>query len=439
MKIAILNKSDSTGGAAVVTLRLAEALRAKGHDVTMIVTEKLTSHPWVKQAGTPVQRAFPFVKERLSVWMHNRFDRESLFKIDPASSGLDLASMPEVREADAILVNWVNQGMLSLRGMRRLLGLGKPVVWTMHDMWCFTGICHHSGTCTRYLRQCGHCPLLKDAASGQDLSRMIWHRKEELYPCDGSLAFVAVSRWLAEKARHSSLLYDLPVKVIPNAFELDKNGETVSDTAQALVKRLDDIRKESGTAGVSGENQKSIMVAFGAARLDDPIKGLPILRKAFQIISHKHPELASGIRLVAFGTLKNPHALDDMAVPVVHLGRVPADDIPEIYRRCDVVVSTSHYETLPGTLVEGQAWGAVPVAFDHGGQSDIIDHRRNGYLARWSEDHDEGAARIAEGIVWAASADVDKEMMRNDVRHRFDAGMIADRYVELIQSMRKKE
>ena len=64
----------------------------------------------------------------------------------------------------------------------------------------------------------------------------------------------------------------------------------------------------------------------------------------------------------------------------------------------DVVVSSSHFETFGMTLAEGQAAGCLAVAFDHGGQSDIITHRRDGWLAAYPD-----ADSIAEGILWAVS------------------------------------
>ena len=82
------------------------------------------------------------------------------------------------------------------------------------------------------------------------------------------------------------------------------------------------------------------------------------------------------------------------------------------------MVSTSAWETLPGTLIEGQAWGCIPVALDHGGQGDIIDHLRTGYLAAWSDDGETRAQAIAEGIVWAAETVKVEPTLRGGVKQR---------------------
>ncbi len=101
-----------------------------------------------------------FLAEHMRIFMRNGFDRSTLFKISTATDGLPLHRHPWVREADVVALNWVNQGMLSLKEIGRLARI-RPVVWTMHDMWCATGVCHHAGTCDGYLDRCGHRPLIK--------------------------------------------------------------------------------------------------------------------------------------------------------------------------------------------------------------------------------------------------------------------------------------
>lgn len=78
-------------------------------------------------------------------------------------------------------------------------------------------------------------------------------------------------------------------------------------------------------------------------------------------------------------TIDNPIA--GLSIEHRWLGPVgDATKLRELYSRASVVISPSFYETLPGTLIEGQASGCVPVAFDSGGQSDIIDHPEHGFL-----------------------------------------------------------
>lgn len=430
MRVVLINKSDTTGGAAVVSRRLMEALRQEGVDARMLVTEKLSDSPYVELAAPKSLIKRKFISERLKIFMANGFNRKTLFKIDTGAEGLPLWKHPVVKEADAVLLNWVNQGMVSLRGVRKILKLGKPVIWTMHDMWCMTGICHHAGECIHYFRECGYCPFLEGKASHKDLSYKIHRKKSKLYGWGkkkSNIAFVAVSNWLKEKSLESSLLKDMRVEVIPNAFK-PMAGKDQTDLT-ALQLRNDEGRK--------------IKILFGAARLDDPIKGLDTLKEASKILLEKYTELASSLEIAMFGGIKDKKTLKGFALPLVELGIVKGEEnVAKIYREADIVVSASSYETLPGTLVEAQAYGCVPVSFLRGGQADIIDHLVSGYLAKYDEDLAARAENLAEGIVWAASIVRNslrkaaiKENMAQMVEQRFSYQSVARKYLQLIESM----
>lgn len=411
MKVALLCKSDTTGGAAVVTFRLMNALRKAGVDARMVVAEKLSDSPFVSVASTPAKRRRAFLLERLCIFIRNGFNRETIFRIDTGAEGAGVCSNPIVKEADIICLNWVNQGFVSLADIRKLGKMGKKIVWTMHDMWNMTGICHHAGSCMRYRLpdgDCSLCPLL-GLSRGRKLSRDTWRRKKRLY-ADTPIHFVAVSRWLAALARESTLMQDADIRVIPNAFPI-----------------CGDFKPHRG---------EPFRIVFGAARIDDPVKGHETLVEATRLLARRWPEEAARMELVTFGNMKNPEALAGIGIKHRHLGVIPPAEIAAVYSGADAVVSTSEWETLPGTLVEGQAWGCVPVALDHGGQSDIIDDGKTGRLVPWSDDREKNALGIAEGIVWALRNRADiLDKMRSSVVEKFSEETVAARYLELFRSL----
>ena len=179
MKVVLINHSDTLGGASVVTARLASALRAEGVDARMLVVRRRAAEsPYVAEAAPRLLSKACFMVEEGMTWLDNGLHRRNLFSLDAARAGLPLHRHPWVREADVVCLNWVNQGMLSLRGVERIAATGKPVVWTMHDMWNLTGICHHAQECRGYFEQCGHCQFLT-GRSARDLSRSIWKKKKK--------------------------------------------------------------------------------------------------------------------------------------------------------------------------------------------------------------------------------------------------------------------
>lgn len=431
MKVVIINKSDSTGGAAVVSRRLMLALRDAGVDASMIVVEKRHDSPFVQIASSAARIKQAFLAERLKIFIANGLDRANLFKVDIASDGLPLHRHRLVREADVICLNWVNQGMLSMQGLRKIIDLGKPVVWTMHDMWNMTGICHHAGDCTRWLTNCGLCPFLGTGAKTDDLSFSVWNNKKSVYRRGHrNLHFVAVSNWLADLARRSPLFSHNTLSVIPNAFPIPEEMPSISG--------LPSISDDNLQIPLRGSDGK-FRIFMGAARLDDPVKGLPILIEATKVLRRCFPEEAERVELVTFGNLKDPGALDDVAVAHRHLGVISGEEsLRRVYASGDAVISTSLYETLPGTLVEGLVYGCIPVSFDRGGQADIVDHLRTGYIAHRDDNIAVAASNIAGGIIWAMKQPEEiRTRMFRSAAERFSATVVAQRYIDLFRSLLK--
>ncbi|MDE6652684.1 MAG: glycosyltransferase [Paramuribaculum sp.] len=204
MKVALVCNSDLLGGAAMVTYRLMQALRHQGVDARMIVYTKLSEDKEVKLVGSRFMRGIFFMAERVKIMMNNRFNRKNLFKVSIANVGYPLHRHPWIKKADVVCLSWINQGLLSLKGIRTLAKMNKPIVWTMHDMWNCTGICHHAYECTRFKDECGFCPLL-ESDKPDDLSHKVWKEKKKLYDTV-PINFVAVSNWLAKRCAESSRL-----------------------------------------------------------------------------------------------------------------------------------------------------------------------------------------------------------------------------------------
>lgn len=411
MKVALLSTNDITGGAAMVTLRLTEALRQAGVDATMVAANIAGDGKGalVAPAGHRWRHKAAFAAERLEILAANGLSRKNLFKADTASFGIDLWRHPAVRQADVVALNWVNQGMLSLGGIGRI-AREKPVVWTMHDMWPMTGICHHAATCNHYMRQCGRCPLLGWQKHAGDLSHRVWRRKERLY-AGASIHFVAISRWLEEKARQSTLLRHADISLIPNAFPIEPAP----------------LQRNTGRHELQLPQGKIILMA--AARLDDPVKGLPLAVDALNRLADMHPNRP--VTAIFAGAMRDPNALSQLRLPHICLGPVHDQaQMAALYANADVVLSSSHYETLPTTLIEGQAAGAVPVAFDQGGQPDIITHGTTGFLAPYA---DTGA--LARHIAHALDCGITPQTLRQSVADKFSGSAVAAKYIALFHKL----
>ncbi len=289
MKVLFVNTSDNIGGAAVATNRLVKALRRQGVDATMLVRDKATGWPEVSTTKSPnavgqwgigsrgLGSRWAFLFERLSVLLHLGMKREHLWEIDMADFGEEILSLKEFREADIIHLAWINQGMLSLDAIRRIVDTGKPIVWTMHDLWPVSGICHYSRGCERFIDGCGKCQFVnnttkKDNTTRRDFSKRVWLRKKAIYK-KSDIHFVACSQWLEGQARQSGLTAGLSVQAIPNT--INTNVFKPHDKAEA--------RKALGLP------QDKKVILFVSQKLTDARKGAGSLVKAINKFRYYYP------------------------------------------------------------------------------------------------------------------------------------------------------
>ena len=193
MRVLIINTSERIGGAAVAAGRLMESLKNNGIKAKMLVRDKQTDQISVVGLKGSWLHVWKFMWERIVIWKANRFKKNDLFAVDIANTGTDITSLPEFQQADVIHLHWINQGMLSLNTIRKILTSGKPVVWTMHDMWPCTGICHYARECKSYEQECHHCPYIYGGGGKKDLSTRIFRKKKEIYS-QASITFVGCSR-----------------------------------------------------------------------------------------------------------------------------------------------------------------------------------------------------------------------------------------------------
>ncbi len=418
MNILILNTSELTGGAAVAANRLAKALGKSGVEVSMLVRDRKTGDERVTALNDSFWASrwnfIRFVWERLIIFICNHFRRKPLFQVSIANTGTDLSDHPLVKAADVIHLHWINQGFLSLADIRKLALIGKPIVWTMHDMWPCTAICHYSFGCERFKKECGECPFLS-SSDKKDLSYHVFNKKRFL--ADSKIQLVAVSTWLRQQAQDSALTNRLPVEVIPNV--IDTSLFVPSDKAEARKSLSLPLDKK--------------IILMGAARINDPIKGFEYLVKALSVLKERYGE--EDYFLVLFGGIKGDDSfLSEIPIPYVWMGSLSDPSmIAKLYAAADVTVVASLYETFGQTIIEGMACGCPAVSFDNSGQTDIINHLENGYLAKYKDTDD-----LATGIKWVID---NRESLRLDeacirkVHDCYQESVVAGRYIDLYRSL----
>ena len=213
------------------------------------------------------------------------------------------------------------------------------------------------------------------------LERWTWKRKTRLYE-QGGISFVACSRWLREEAENSPLMSQLRVRNIPNPIDTS----VFHPVCHADTKR----------------------VLFVAQRSDNPMKGIQYLDEAAKMLD--------GVEIVALGR----------DIPYIYNEK----DMAQLYASVDAFVLPSLSENLPNTIMEAMACGTPCVGFDIGGIPEMIDHKQNGYVARYKD-----ATDLAEGIRFVLD---NRETLglaaRDKVMREYSEEMVAKRYVEVYES-----
>lgn len=389
-------------GAARGARALHGALRDQGVDSVLLGNSRRSVHEagieTTIPAGRPVARVIDLLRrqaDRLIVYPYRR-RRAGVFS--SGAVGMDLLRNPLVRQADLVHLHWINAGLVDIS---QLPGLGRPVVWTLRDMWPMTGGCHYSLGCTRFREACGACPQLGSQRQ-YDLSRWIFRRKARHYP--SSMTVVGISEWLADLARASALLRGHDVRVIANGIDTDTFRPIDSGTAREIL------------GIVPGKR----VLLVGASNLASPYKGLETLIEMLRLLD------PARFQLLVFGR-SLPSALQLPGLELRMLGFLHDDVALRLaYSAADVFVATSTMEAFGKTLAEALACGTPVVCFDAAGPREIVEHLRSGYRARPDDARD-----LAEGVEWVVGHEDPCSLAlaarRRAVEH-FDISLAAKRY-----------
>ncbi len=409
-RILIINTSERTGGAAIAANRLMNALKKHGYQASMLVRDKQTPDISVSATGTKVMMAVRFLWERLLAFFATGRNRAQMWQMDFGCAGTDITKTDEFQRADVIHLHWVNQGFISVKGLKKIVNSGKKVVVTMHDMWYFTGGCHYAGECDKFQSLCQNCPLAHKRFLGRDLVKRSFNKKKGLFK---DVRFVGCSEWITGEAAKAAITREnFPVH-IPNAINTDLFAP--NDKKKSRIK--------------FGLHDDRIYLLFGSQRITDERKGFTYMVEASEYIKRENPELASRITVVVAGTdsdrVKELLPLEVVSVDYVHDEQSMAD----LYNAVDIYVTPSLQDNLPNTIMEAMACGLPCVGFRVGGIPEMIEHKQTGYVAEYKNSQD-----FATGIAWILEGDNLETLgkhAREKVEREYSESRVVRKYSEI--------
>lgn len=416
MKILHINTNDIEGGAARAANRLHKGLLKKRIYSRMLVDNKKTDDFTIftlninklKKIKTKIrlfldEKMKNVYSKRLNVtWSCNFWDNKSLVKFINKS------------DFDIIHFHWINAAMLSIEDIKKI---NKPIVWTMHDMWPFTGGCHYSGNCILYKKDCSKCKQLANEKN-TFLSRHLLKEKWNSYKNKG-IVYIAPSKWLKQCAEESFLLKNSNIKVIQNGIDL-KIFKNLEKSFCKNFLELDLSKK---------------YVLFGAmTSTSDKRKGYDLLKEALKFFRGNFYSKNKDIVLLVFGAGK-PQYEENLGFEINYLGQINDDiTLSLIYNSVDVFIAPSREDNLPNTIVEALSCGVPCVAFNIGGMIDLIEHKKNGYLAKPFDIKD-----LAKGINFVLEDENRwnslSENALNKAQRDYDINVVSDKYIDLYKKI----
>ncbi len=407
MKALLLSTSDIDGGAARAAYRLHGGLQRIGVDSQMLVRDKRSHDRTVISGKTKIAQ----LGANLDGLPLHLYPTRPMF----SPQWFPDAIAPKIAELspDIINLHWLCGGYLRVETIAQF---NKPLVWTLHDMWPFTGGCHYSQECDRYTKSCGACPQL-NSSKNCDLSHWVWQRKAKAWK-GASLTLVSPSVWLAECAKSSSLFQDTRIEVIPHGLNTEKFKPVAQQTARELLNLPQDKQ----------------LVLFGVtpSATGDPRKGFHLLHAALQKLSQSGWQ--DRLELVVFGS-SQPEKPPDLGFKTHYLGQFHDDiSLALVYSAANVMIVPSIQEAFGQTASESLACGTPVVGFNGTGVKDIVNHQQDGYLATPFEIED-----LAQGIVWVLEDSDRHQKLRDRAREKaqqeFTLELQAHRYLSLFSEL----
>lgn len=243
---------------------------------------------------------------------------------------------PDIIHLHNIHGYYVNVEML----LKFLKEYGKPVVWTLHDCWAFTGYCSDAYyvNCEKYKTECKNCDhwfAYPFSIFKQNVNKDFL-KKKELLKDFSNLTLVTPSKWLGGIIKFS-FLKDKDIKVINNGINLSdfKPSKEKADKFTALaVSSWWTIDKG----------------------LDDMNKLIPMLDKDIEVIS-----VGKFSEKIKYGK----------TIPQTN----NKQELIDLYSSAHVLIQPTLDDNLPTVNIESIACGTPVITYNTGGSPEIIDDK----------------------------------------------------------------
>lgn len=402
MNVLHINESDVSGGAAIAAYRLHQGLLAKNFNSRMLVGE----------VKNKCDRVVAFNKNYIEEQLYRFAWRLGLNCIYLLST-FDIPKHSFYKEADILNFHNLHTAYFNYLAIPKLTE-NKPAIFTLHDMWSFTGHCAYSYNCERWKNGCGRCPYPDTPPIiGMDNTRLEWKLKNWVYS-NSNLTIVTPSHWLKLQAQQS-LLNRFSIHHIPYGINTE------------VFQPLD---PEKCRYQLNIPISKKVLM-FGAVSLTDPRKGGDLLLKALSCL----PQSLKAETLLLTMGYGGKAISEKVGIPSLNLGYVNSDHLKSVaYSAADLFICPTRADNLPLVLQESMACGTPIVAFKVGGIPDLVRPEITGYLAQPEESDD-----LCNGVMQLLADENLRQRMRRNCRKiattEYSLELQAQKYIDLYRQV----
>jgi len=409
MKVVHFTTSDKLGGAAKASFKLHEFLTLSGMDHHLLVLRKKSNDATVTEVKPSRFSKYNVrIALEINTLLLSRYFHLTEYWSLGLARGPGLGSNEFYKSSDLLSLSWVS-GLLSIKEIGKIFNSGKPVVWTLYDMWAFTGGCHYSQFCSLYEKDCIACPQLAKPFFW-NISHWVWKRKVKWNL--ENVTIVCPSQWLALCAAKSSIFRGADIRVIPTGIDLNVFSSKGKECCREFF---------------SFSKSKSFILFVADGGLMNERKGGALLEKALLELVGTMEELPELVLLGCSTVSADISCHYKMHYPQIH----NEEELAQLYAACDVTAIPSQEENLALTVLESMACGTPCVTFKIGGMSDVIRHKYNGYMADPFNVHD-----LCSGLAWALENEGIiniSENAKRTIENEFGLEQEAEQYTKLFQ------
>ena len=347
MRVAIINTVIGTGSVGRIACGTADEIIKNGGEALLCRGRGEETPGYVNyRVGSDPDMVLHGIMTRITD-KHGLYSKNATHRLIKRLEGYD----PDLIQLHNIHGYYVNFPVL----FDYLRSCGKPIVWTLHDCWAFTGHCVHYEYCgcMKWMEDkgCFDCPEKSEypASYIKDASESNFRSKKKCFTGIKNLQLVTPSAWLKDAVSHS-ILCEYPVRVINTGIDLDTFKPVSSD-----IRKAHDIGDRTLLLGVANPWRER--------------KGLYDFAALQEMLDSRFPDR---YRIALIGL--KPSQMEELPEGIIKAGHTDSvEELARWYSAADIYVNLTYGDTFPTTNIEALACGTPVITYDAGGSSEVLD------------------------------------------------------------------